>query len=181
MLNKLLEKYLLQPGPVSLPAVKVLSGFLLARVSERPHGTLPSVLFRCGDWCRPCWLRKTPGSSPGSTQYPLHPRNHQWENLLLPQCSGSWEPTAVRGESSSRELGGEGECLLRTVCQPEPPSLHSEQPGIYRFLSPDFPDKAWETEGWSRSTEPEEGHSINNQLTSVIPSQEPDLLHCRVS
>lgn len=41
MLNKLLEKYLLQPGPVSLPAVKVLSGFLLARVSERPHGTLP--------------------------------------------------------------------------------------------------------------------------------------------
>lgn len=41
MLDKLLEKYLLQPGPVSLPAVKVLSGFLLARVSERPHGTLP--------------------------------------------------------------------------------------------------------------------------------------------
>lgn len=92
------------------------------------------MLFRCGDWCRPCWLWKTLGPSPGSTQHPLHPRNHQWENLLLPQCSGSWEPTAVRGESSSRELGGEGECPLRAGCQPEPPGLHSGHPGIYRFL-----------------------------------------------
>lgn len=134
-------------GKTSLPIrsgfhfFSYLSAFLPLPWGHKKASWRSRIFFRCRNWRGPCWVRETPCPSPGSTQYTLYPRNHKWEDLLLPQCRRPREPTTVCRKSSSRELGGESKSLaeklfvrswgqptaLNSVCGHWRPEFHFEQ------------------------------------------------------